>query len=262
MIVSKQNTLTTTLLPVQLCNWVTRNRFCRPFQIYLYLRDNCSGKLKLSNEDLQNIASLLDVSTRTVINNIQKLIQANWIGYNKKSQYYHIRSIEKIKHMYGFIARSCAEFDMRDLLRLKEFMFSAQVGAVINHTLRSRRRCSTERNSRVRSKQLAAPAKVSMSNRGIAECLGISKSKVHVLKRAAKAHRDYIEVTPYQYKSTGVPESNINEFRNAYRESLHLIRVARGFVVIAQPDLISHSIRLKCKRMPLKKVVGKNVDNK
>ncbi|MCD6013091.1 MAG: hypothetical protein K0Q79_2953 [Flavipsychrobacter sp.] len=229
-------------------------------QLYVLLKTNCAGKLKLSNTDITLVASQLNVSARTVRNNLKKLLGLNWIGYNYRSKYYFIRSFETVRRMYEYTAKTKSSFDLRDILKFKAFVAATAIGKLVNNTInkeKSEKRKPTESNKKGLSKhQVSAyPGYYQMSNSGLAKCLGKSKSNAFKLKELAK-EAGYIDVIQ-QYESTGVPANQWKAFMKGNPEIAYKCTVKNGMIVTKQPDLVCHSIYFKSGRKSIKSTVVK-----
>lgn len=185
------NTLRTISIPTQLCNHVIKNDLWRPMQVMLVLKSEFWDKTRLCAADLQNIADSLGITTKTVRNNLKKLINENWIGYNPKSKCYHIRSLWKIKVDGKFKSLDCAQFDYRSILDIKAHVVAQSIGKLLNYQkkkLRTEHRKSAERKKHpFQTTDLQDNGYYPLANKALAKCWGKSKSHAHKMKRLAQS---------------------------------------------------------------------------
>ena len=86
-----------------MCQFCLKNKISKPFQLYIYLKVHCSGKMKITKNDIELIKSTLEYkSDRSVTNNLKRLLDYNFIGFNAATGYYFIRGFDKIRIMYRF----------------------------------------------------------------------------------------------------------------------------------------------------------------
>src|SRR5678815_5097358 len=78
----------------QLCHYSLSENLSNSFRLYCYLKGQCSGKMKIVS--MATISEDLKCHPKSITNNLKKLQELNWIGYNPKSKYYFIRGFEFI----------------------------------------------------------------------------------------------------------------------------------------------------------------------
>lgn len=123
------------LVPVELCRICIKERLTTGLQIYILLKAISAGHLKVNRTLKLQMKQLFSVTERTINNNLQRLLERNWIGYNAKNNTYHIRSFDTIAVIEEFRSRIAGEFKVTgihfqqtDLTRMKAFAAGALVG--------------------------------------------------------------------------------------------------------------------------------------
>ncbi len=168
------------LIPVELCQFCLKNKISKPFQLYMYLKVHCSGKMKTTKNDIELIKTALEYkSDRSVANNLKRLLDYNFIGFNAASGYYFIRGFDKIRIMYGFTRRKAVCFHMSDLKHFKGFL----AGAVITNLIlvqEGREKAAERRKGR--SNQTASSPPYPIANSVLAKVLDISVSTASLYK--------------------------------------------------------------------------------
>ena len=237
----------TIFLPLQLTNHVIANKLYKPFGLLVYLKFNCSGKIQINTADFDRIGKELRKSGRTIRNNLKKLLELNWVGYNPKSKYYFVRSFGKIMQMFGFKTKSYAEFEEKDILLVKDFVFAAGIGQMINTQIRNKRKKIAATHQGViniaKLPTIQDSLSFPISNLAASKCLNISKSGASKLKKQTSLS-GFIKVQ-HSYKKTPFDVSYIHLFKAGNPEIAHCVAVEGGKVAIMMPDMVSHKIRFK-----------------
>lgn len=114
---------------LEFCN---AEKCIKALQVFLYLK----SKGDIINEkmiDFKDIKKVIKVCTRRTFNkHIGKLIQLNWIGYNKGSKNYFIRSFKKICLGNNFVKKSGVVFDYSNFSQFKSFVEASIICHDIN----------------------------------------------------------------------------------------------------------------------------------
>ena len=110
-------------IPVEMCFYALKNRIVRPFQLYIYLKIVCNGKMKISKKDKKDIAYALGLkSDRSISNNLKILSDLGWISYSKKSGYYFIKGFEVIRMLLGLKRITSVEFSISEIKHFRAFL--------------------------------------------------------------------------------------------------------------------------------------------
>ena len=120
-------------IPVQIANHVVKNNLQKPFAIYLYLKFNSSGKIHEESDTFTSIKKELKIKdNRTYKKHFQSLIDINWVGYNEKSGYYHVRGFDRIRYEYQFKGKQAVTLYYYDLKKLDDFLNASLICASVN----------------------------------------------------------------------------------------------------------------------------------
>jgi Mn-dependent DtxR family transcriptional regulator len=233
-------------LPVDLCSWAITNKFVPPFQLYVHLKGRCSGKMKINREELKTIAKELSLkSEKTVQNNLNKLIEKNWVGYNDESGIYFIRGLDLMRKEIVSKFRVAARFDTADILKFKAFIAGAFIGNLANWQRRKKR--ATERNFG-RSKQIARQSSgyFPVSTVAMAKILNISVSTAFILRELAR-EAGYIYVKK-NLKPIPVKARYIKHFKKANEDIANRVIKYRGQLHLRESDLIQAGIYFKSRK--------------
>ena len=228
-------------IPVEVCEYVIRKKFYRPMQVYIFLKVNCSGKIKKKELDYKIIAEALCLkSTRAVRNNLNILLKSNWMGYCKKSGYYYVRAFEKIRQMYGFYARTAAYFDGNEIHHMKAFIAAVKIAYLVNKQKRKKR--ATER-VQGRSIHIARSSSqyYPLANEAMAKVLEISISTAYQLKLLA-SNAGYIHIKKtFEEINCGAGEANL--FKRGLPELADKVITNTGKIRLQGIDMVMHFIK-------------------
>lgn len=120
-------------IPVELCFFAFRKHFVRQLQLFVYLKAESDGYWELSIEKEKQIAEALGLKTdRAVRKNLNALRQRNWIGFDKVSKRYFIRSYERILMQENCKSLTRAEFNLQEIKQFKAFAAGAVMCYLIN----------------------------------------------------------------------------------------------------------------------------------
>ena len=242
-------------IPIDLCEFTIRKRFYRPLQLFIYLKTICSGKIRSGDLDLQEAGNAIGLSSvRAVKNNLNKLKQENWIGFNKKSNYYFIRGFDKIREQYGFKARGAVEFE---ILSLKAFIAAAIIAKLINSQKRKRK--ATER-VKGRSNHIACLSSIyfPVANKGLAKILSISISTAYELKLLAEA-AGYISIKK-TFIWTGIQKGEAPFFKRGLPELANKVKTETGEIRLQGIDQVSHRLRFDKRKKLETSLKGKTAE--
>lgn len=204
----------TTLIPIELCQFVLRKKLSKPFQLYIALKLQCDGIIRIGKQDRMEIASQLGLkSIKTIDSNLQKLIELNWIGHNKVTGWYFIRSYNRLNEKYGFNRRLAAEFRQADIKILKPFIIGAVIGSLI---ISQKRKSKAVEPTRGGSVQVALDF-FPVANDVLVKILKIRKSTACSYKKLANKH-GFIKIVS-TFKDTKILAKHIRAFRMANPET-------------------------------------------
>ncbi|MBK9733203.1 MAG: hypothetical protein IPO83_18265 [Chitinophagaceae bacterium] len=233
----------TLLIPVELCEYVLKNKLSKPFQLYILLKSSCNGKRMISAEDKIMIAQRLFRKTaKTIQNNLSILLELNWIGYNKKSKYYFIRGFAHLQKELGQKSLTAAEFEIDRINEIQAFMAAAVIGYMLNQHKKRRWMSGLEKGSPSQGIHLSSDYdKISLSI--ICEKLGIALSNAHCLKKKAKLAK-FITVIKH-FENLNIDPRFVNKMKKTVPELRTRIRVNNGNIALQEVDEIISHIRFK-----------------
>jgi SOS-response transcriptional repressor LexA len=235
------------LIPIDLCYYAISKKFDRPFQLYIYLKYKCSGKIKLSNADFKNIAKDLGLkSEKTITNNLKILIQNNWVGYNKKSGYYFIRNYKRIKNSIQAKSNTCAEFNTNEIKNFKGFVAGACIGYLVNQQKRKIWLTESKNRDSKPISQNPIPDYYPVANHALAQIWKVAISTAFELKKLAHK-KEYISVKK-EFQLINVSINFKKQFQKSNPEIAHKVRVKNNKLFLQEADKIMSKIRFKSSR--------------
>ena len=192
-------------IPTSLIQRVVELHFFFQFQLYLFLKTNASGKIKLDTSRLNLIASDLSIKSKSTIHaRIRTLCDRNWIGFNSNSGIYFIRGFNNVCKIEGLNPKYAVVYFEDYSINFLGFL-----GAVIfmNFYKAVKRRLQNGAVSikgETNQSHKAAPLYLPVSITGVANSLYISRTLVHRLKsHAVKAELLFVKqrYTKLQFNS-------------------------------------------------------------
>lgn len=83
-------------IPVSLCYLAFERKCIAQFQLFCWLKLQCSGNFKLTNQVLHAAYKQLSITKPTFQKRLKWLVVKKWIGLNNKTKGYHINSFKVI----------------------------------------------------------------------------------------------------------------------------------------------------------------------
>lgn len=121
------------IIPIEVCQDALTNKTVRKLQVFIWLKLNCSGKIKINPDVEKSIAQSIGVkSHKTVKSSIQYLLEKQLITRSKKSGYYFVKGFESIRRVEGFTKRTGAEFNLKYIKNFKGFLVAAVISQLIS----------------------------------------------------------------------------------------------------------------------------------
>jgi len=244
------------LLPTDLCQFVLMNKLAKPFQLFVLLKACCSGKFKITEKEIEDIRVILGLeSTRTVANNLKVLQKRNWIGYNKKSGYYFIRSFAAVKSIEKLKFKTAAEFTTNLIRDFKAFLVGAVIGNIIRFKIWQIRELEQINGCSKHSSNLRFRY-YKMANTYLSKILNVSISTAYEYKQLARDAK-FILIEPtirriWANKCKFALADQATKIRKCYREIEHKIRIFPHGVFEQMEDRVLACISLKRKKYSLK----------
>lgn len=235
----------TLVIPTEMCLYALKNRFVRQFQVYVYLKSLCSGKIILGKKDLERIAIDLGLkSIKTVKDCINELLKKNWMGFSKRSGHYFIKGFDEIRQLCSFYFRGAAEFCIDDIQCFKEFLTAVVIGSLIN-TQKSAILAVERKMGRSKTPAGMRTSKYfPIANKALSEILNVSISTAYELKRASK-NQGFIKIRNNREIVVNIKPENLNEFKKYGNTPRNIIRCSKGRIFLQLPDLCYSKIHFR-----------------
>jgi len=227
-------------VPVELCGFAITNSFIRPFQVYILLSGKCSGMIKIPAGDRLKLANEIGLkSGRVIKNNLDILIKRNWLGYDKTSGYYFIRSIDEIRKIEKLATRPAAKFYFAEIKDFKGFIAGAFIGYL---SIKQKRKAWAAERIKRRSIQTvhALSNFFNVSNLAIAKILNICINKAFRYKQIAEV-ANYIQVEKTFIK-TEFTASLKDLFIKGNPEIENRVKIRNGFIWIQGIDRVKPNL--------------------
>ena len=119
------------LLPSELSIKVCKERLWKEYQIWILLKAISNGHIRLRGDQIEFLSNYLRMSEKTVRRKIKSLLGLNWIGYNRISKYYFIRSIDSIRIIEKIFKRRAYWFELKYIHDIKGFCAATMITELI-----------------------------------------------------------------------------------------------------------------------------------
>ena len=225
-------------IPVEMIDFVIKNRIYKSFQLYLYLKIISSGKIKLTKDIIFDCSKFLNVSTKSIKRYLDNLLKLNWVGYNQYSGYYFIRGFDALRNLRGSYARTAAIFDIKDIIKIKEFLIAVKIKGFLKLQQERCKEAAFSRGSDIYANQpqRSFPVYLPISCSVIAKIIKISVSTASKYRNfTAKA--GFIKIRK-DFKDTGFNSKYIKLYKSANPELSNKVRIIDDKILIQKPDLI------------------------
>ena len=186
-------------IPVELIRYCHQQKLVKPFAVFVYLKFHSSGKIQKGSPVFAQLMNDLEIKdNRTLQAHIGKLRELNWIGYNPDSEYYFIRSLNKIVKNLNLSSKIVAPINESHLKNFRAFMTASVITADVNrnkfyHEIAVPRKlkAATQKkhvaNQSLDSKKgFNKPDYYGISNKRIANLLGCSQTRATELKKESE----------------------------------------------------------------------------
>lgn len=248
-------------IPMEIIQFSYDNNLKKPLQLFLYLKSVSSGIInqrQILSSDIKDKTGIRD--KRSINKYLSILKDINWIGYNKTTGNYFIRSFSWIRKEYGFGKRSGVIFELEYLSKFRGFVEAA---ILCSHLKRQ----EFARKAKIRQKAGAAALKkvsaiqagspmegvsdyVGMSNFRLSRLLGCSMPHANKAKILAEKHGYIITKKKYEklYELT-TPDYRLRSYLPECHKIRFKKRIKKGkasYLVLRQKhDEISSRLSFK-----------------
>ena len=232
------------LIPLEIGVYCLKNKLISPFQVYLLLKSKSDGKIKIDNKILKSLASDLKVDCiRTITNNLKILISLNFIGFDKKSRVYFIRSFDVVSSYLKLKKISRSEFDVRQIVHLRAFLVASVIGYINYKNIQRELRRGETKFGLSKQTQRIPLSYSPISDSLLANFLEIADSTAFEYKKLAQKAK-YI-IIKKNIKYLNIPKSKKNEYIKGYPENAKKIRIIDGKLALRESDLVISLVRFK-----------------
>lgn len=252
-------------MPVQLIFNCIRNSDDKLLQLYHYLKISSSGKLREKELDYEEIKNVMNIkSLKTIKTYLGELKRKDWIGYNKKSDNYFIRSFDKVNELENVQSRIAAVFSIKYFSNFKAWCGAVMYAYLYRRTRWSKFKESASKLEKANQTQRTAPLFINnlykkigwdfnrnkpeppyfpIATTGFSKYFKISIGQASKLKKLAY-DAGFIDVRK-NYENTSIPLEEKELFKKYGDTNLaNKIRVKNGNVVFQQIDTILPRIAL------------------
>jgi hypothetical protein len=112
-------------IPVSVCFLAFQKNCIAEFQLYCWLKLQCSGHFKLTNQLVFEGINQLQITKPTFKKRLSWLLNQRWIGFNSKTGSYHINSFKVLHYRTGWTQKTGIVWEDYNIKKFKEFVFAA-----------------------------------------------------------------------------------------------------------------------------------------
>lgn len=241
-------------VPVGLLEIVLKEKFFAPFELLMYFKtESKSGQMRITTEAINKAAADLNVTPRTVRNNLKRLLKRNWIG-RFRSGGYILRGFDKLRRMEKEWTRTAVIFDRNlHLKKFREFVIAACIGRLVSRQRARlwRERLSGERKGTPNVRKQPLPTLFPIAGEAMAQIYGISVGTAFNWKNAA--HKvGFITVEK-------ILRPVHPEWMRAFPDEAHRVIQRDGRYFLQYPDKVKCNLKF-CRRRSLT-AYGKNLNH-
>lgn len=230
------------MIPVDLCKYVIRHNLYSAFQLYMLLKSECNGTIRIANSDMVRYAKLLCFkSHKTIKNNLVKLLKLNWVGYHQESELYFVRGFQKIMFLHDLSSTARVEFDFENIEHVKAFIAATAISYLVNYQRGKKWAAELKKGGSRHTAHFSSKGYYPVANLALAKILGISLSTAFQLKKLA-AKNGFIKIKK-SYRDTGLPKSNFMALAKGNPNVAKRAKIKNGLITLQLPDLVMHGLR-------------------
>lgn len=230
-------------LPVDLLEYSYFNKYEKALAILLYFKSKSDGILNERTIDFSDLKKQTRISDRRTFKKyISILIELNWIGYNKKSGNYFIRSFSAIGKTNSFNNKLAVRVFNNDIKNIKSFTEAT----IISKSIRSQKYATEKSIIKLAGKaalkngravqafrqQKGYPPHYGLSNERIAQLLKISKSHGNRAKLNAEKN-GYLKTNKKEKVITTLPLKDFYfKFSMSDNQKIRFKKLSNGFIKV------------------------------
>lgn len=174
------------LIPVSLATLVFRLRLEREFQTWLLLKHWSNGSLRVTPSVINDLATHLNTSARTIYRALSNLRRRNWIGYNPASGLSYVRGLDSLRIVEQCKGRAAVWFNIANVREIEGFVAGVAFGELIRAQKAKQWREAAGVHRKGGTIQPAPlPTFFPVAIRAIEKIFGVPRSSVARAKKAA-----------------------------------------------------------------------------
>jgi hypothetical protein len=172
-------------VPVELCFYALRNKLLPSLKVFILLKMTSSGKCRLNSAQMKLFAEFCGYkSKRAFSNQLKVLLRLNWIGYNKFSGVYHVRSFGNVQSQYGLKSTTGVWIRIQDMQCFDAAIYGSVIGYLSKHQGKEQRIEPQYGGSR--QIPCKSPGFYPVANWALAKILRVSTSTASQMKSRAE----------------------------------------------------------------------------
>lgn len=237
-------------IPISLCYFALTKKHIPELQLYCWLKTQCSGHFRLSNQLVFIGTRQLSTTKNTFKKRLKWLLKNRWITLNNKTEYYHINSFRVSHNRTGSTCNKGALWEYYDFRLFKEFVYTA--------VLYNLARTKWYFDRKLQKEQGRSVVKAGNIKRGSAACrdlpsfslpllyaakkLNTNKTFIASMKTTAKC-AGFIVVKPV-LEPLNIKPAEYEAYRKHHPEKHKLVK-RRGKLYMQMPDKIIFCVWIK-----------------
>lgn len=238
-------------IPISICIYSNKIKCYNQFQLYCWLKTQCSGHFRLTNKLKYKACRELLINTQTLKSRLQWLLMRKWIGYNSKSENYHINSFKTIHRRIGNNNMRSVVWDDYDFRLFRAF----NDASIIIYF--AKRKYWIERNQKKgRWKDIKVGIKFGYTRKSfeppsfplpvayLSKILNKSQSSIVRMKK--NAHNACFIVVDNQFECLAITKDQLLNYKK-FNPNGHKAVIRKDKVYEQLPDMITPHITLKKK---------------
>ena len=186
-------------VPSDLALFALRNRKTAEARVYLASQFAYSGKARISEQPVKEIAALCETSVPTVYRSLDWLLSKNWISKDADNGWIFFRGFKRLYEIEGWRNRNCAVMFAKDLPTVKAFF----IGAALSEFIKRNRGTGTDRKSK-----RSQPARYPVSLYDIQNLLKVSEKTAFNYRKLAQKYQ-YIKMIPNLQQINGITTKDV-----------------------------------------------------
>lgn len=176
----------------------------------------------------------MGIDRSTFYKHVGWLKQRNWIGYNRESKIYFIRSFKYVFKQENLEGKTCTVFSSKWFKSFKAYCSGSIIGYLVKHQRKAERKKGRSNQSRP------------VATSAISKIMNIPESTAYQLKQIA-TKAGYI-TKKRDFHCTGISSTYIQSFKKAFPDIAHKVVSHKKKVKICKPDLCNDCLHFKTSR--------------